>query len=1227
MGRSETPLDPAAGSVPRFAYELRKLRQEAGGLTYREMARRAGYSITALSRAAAGQQLASWPVVAAYVQACDGDVAVWQARWRQVADEQASPAPSEEGEEQAAPYQGLAHYNTADHDRFFGRQRLLEQLTELLGRHRFAAVFGPSGSGKSSLLRAGLIPAARKGALGEPVPEAVVFTPGAHPMREHADTLTTSATRGGGGLVVVDQFEELFTLCADPLERAAFIDALLEAARPGGGRVVLAVRADFFGRCAEHPGLTHALQGATVLVGPMSREELREAIVKPAAAAGLIVERALTVRIVDEVVREPGGLPLMSHALLETWRRRRGTLLTLEGYERAGGVHGAIAATAERLYTRLPPQEADQAKRVLLRLVNPGDQAADTRCPAFYDDFNPAACPEVALEQLAQARLVTLHEHHVELAHEALISAWPRLRTWIDQERELLRLRRRLGEAATIWHDHNRDPGALYQGARLAAAQPLLGRPDDLTVTEHAFLNASVQAAERAEHAAARRKKLARLAVAVLAVLAVVASGAAVAAVTAARQADAQGKEVLARLIAKSSDELAATDPALSGLLAAASWHFAPTDEARHGMLATLAGSLRGVLNSSTGAVNTAVFSPDGRTLATGNDDGEVRLWEVATRRSFRVLPTGSAHGSSVHTMAFSPDGTILAAAGGQSVQLWNVATRRPLATLLTNHITVVTLVRFSPDGATLHTVSANGTVQRWDVASRRLITSLSTARVTTVLMTALSPDGDTVAVAPTDDRRLQLWDVTTRRMTGTLFIDGVSVYRSVRFSPDGRLLATFGQDEPVRLWEVATGRLIGKLPVERAGELAFSLDGRLLATSDVGTSSRIRLWDLTTRRLIDTPLTGHSQGISDLIFSPDGRLLATTSRDGTTRLWDTTLHRPTDVPATGHALGVNAVAFSPDGRLLATAEEDTTLRLWNVATHHLIGAPLTGHGRGVTAVAFSPDGTTLATGDDNGSARLWNVTTRRLVGAPLTGHGRGVTAVAFSPDGTTLATAGKDGAVQLWDTATHRPIGTPLTSDLSLTDANAVAFSPDGRLLATTGSAWGTQLWDVRTRRLIGAPLTSHAPSVVAVAFSPDGTTLATTDDATVRLWDVATRRPLGAPLTGHTDTVTGLAFSPDGTTLASAGKDRHVQLWDVATRRPIGTPMLGHDGAVNALAFSPDGRLLVTGGADKTVRLWAVKLPTDPSAAVCAVMGRSLTPQEWQQYVPGQPYQRICP
>ncbi|WP_461033374.1 WD40 repeat domain-containing protein [Streptomyces mayteni] len=1216
------------------------------------MAGRVPYAAATLSEAAAGERLPSLAVALAYVRACGGDEAGWERRWRAASAAVEALPPGLEGGE--CPYPGLARFEPADHARFFGRDRPVAELVALVRERRFAVLVGASGSGKSSLLRAGLVPALRNAEPPADRPAAVrILTPGEQPFRVHAVALAPVPAAGAGDTwVIVDQFEELFTLCQDREERTRFLDALLSAAEPGGRtRVVVSLRADFYGRLAEHADLAEAVRRATLLVGPMSPEELRAAIVKPAATQGLIVERALTARIVSDVEGEPGGLPMMSHALRETWRRRHGRTLTLADYEAAGGIHGAIAHTAERLYTSLSPTQAELTRHLLLRLITPGDGTQDTRRPAPRPELESGETEDAGpvLDQLARARLITLDEDTVDLAHEALITAWPRLGSWLDQDRARLRLHRHLTEAAASWHQLNRDPGALYRGTRLAAAEEAFPpeEREPLTALERTFLTTSLRARERERRTATRTTRRLRTLTGGLSLLLVFSLVTTMAAVREGRNATTAELVALSRQLAAQSTALLPSDPDLAALLAIEAHRTSPTTEATASLYSAAALPLRHRLTGHGASVQGVAFSPDGDVLTTTGLDGTLRRWDTRTGEpvvSVESDPEGFA------SSMFSPDGRTLATTGADgTLRLRNATTGESLAAFPEQPGNQRSPLAFSPDGAVLATMTGSGAVVLSDTVtgqSMRTFTGFSPERLTATF----APDGRALALAD-GEGTVRVLEVSTGRARSAFTIPGASA-AELAFSPDGRALATADVDGTVRIRDAGTGRALVTLahPGNRMPTVVFSPDGSTLATA--GDDGTARLWDAATGRLLAT-LTGHTGWVVAVVFSPDGSTLATASDDGTARLWDVPVGRGARLEEPPRDM--SAVAFNSVGTMLATAGDDGAARLWDSATGRLL-ATLTGHTGPVAAVAFSPDDTIVATAGEDGKARLWDVASGREL-AMLTAYNGPLSDVTFSPDGGTLAVIDAV-RVRLWDIASRRPV----TSWWRGGDQNDVSFSPDAATLVTV------RLWDVTGDEAVaswwrgGAPrdmssslnaaglgsaredspvhvvdITSRRPReafadlagmVRAVAISPDGATLATADDnGETRLWDLATGRA-GATLPGPAGVVRTVAFSPDGATLATANEGGEIRLWDVATRR-VRAALTGHTSAVRALAFGPDGATLTSADVDGTVQRWNLTLPDPADAidAICRAVGRDLTAVERSQYLPERPDRPVCP
>lgn len=1062
------------------------------------------------------------------------------------------------------------------------------------------------------------------------------------------------APSGARPVVIVDQFEETFTLCPDEADRRTFIEVLHAACSPPGpgepapAVVVLGIRADFYDRCLRYPELADALQHRHMVLGPLTTPELREAVTGPAKAVGLELEPGLAELIVREVstdgprgAHDAGVLPLLSHALLATWQRRKGGRLTLAGYRAAGGIQGAVAATAERAWTGLDPAARTAARLLLLRLVRLGEDTQatrrrGTRRQLAQESTDPGKTEE-SLEALVRARLVTLDAETVEITHEALLHAWPRLRDWIDEDRQGNLLRQRLEEDGRAWEESNRDTSLLYRGSRLEQAHGWARSAGDTFLTRSAveFLAASVRL---------RRRNIwiGRGAVATLVVLAMLAVGSAV--VAWKQRDEAVFEQVLAQ-----SDRVQETDPSLSAQLDLVAHGLRPDDKGANSRLLSIVNApLSTPLTGHTGAVYLTTFSPDGQTLATASYDRTVRLWDVADPK--RPKPLGkplTGHTSWVSSSIFSPDGRTLASASDDgTIRLWDVTDPehpKSLGGPLTGHGGTIYLIAFSPDGRTLASAGDDRTVRLWNVADPRRPRALGkplTGHTAAVRSVAFGVDGRTLA-AGGDDGTVRLWDVSDPehpKSAGSPLTGHTTTVHSVAFSPDGRTLASGSADGTVRLWNMAgPGRpaAIGTPLTGHTGpvwSVAFSPDGNMLAAASAdSTASLWRVSDPEYPSQVGGPLAGSSGEMYALGFSPDGRTLATGAGDNKVRLWS--------LP-TSDMTGRTGV-FRPDGRLLATAARDGRIRLWDVRTPGSpvrMGEPFRPGKGDVRSLEFSPDGRTLAVVTGNRVVELWNLgDPERPVrhGSPAPLHIRYADPLAFSPDGQVLATAYDDRTIQLWnisDPARPRPLGTPLTGHKGY--VNHLVFSPDGRTLAS-GSADGTiRLWnatDPGRVTLIGEPLKGHLGAVNALAYSRDGRTLASAgDDNSVRLWDITdpAEGSEQARLTGHTEAVVSLTFSQDGRTLASGGNDSTVRLWNVSD--PSHATAIGQSMSPNAktgtfLAFSPNSHMLgVSSGAD-TIRLWNLDVDT-AVRRICAMTRGVLTQDTWREYLPRLSYDPPC-
>jgi len=1159
------------------------------------------------------------------------------------------------------PYQGLQTFDEEHSEFFFGRDADIQRLVEKLKSSRFLAVLGPSGSGKSSLVRAGLVPALRQGALpGSESWTIRVITPGAHPLtavaaqllRLHSDQAMQSTVDGLSAdertlhhavslalanrhpaerlVWVVDQAEEIFTLCRDEQERARFFDNLLYAVAVPGGQcvVVLTLRADFYAKTAAYPELGQQMATQQFLVGPLDEEGLRQAIEEPARRVGLDLEPGLAGTILDDIALEPGALPLLEHALLELWERRRGTVLTLEGYRESGEVDGALSKRAEAIFTSFSPHEREVARRILLRLTEPGEGAEDTRRRASMAELltSPAETEAVhsVVRVLTDARLLTTGADgagggSVEVSHEALIRGWPQLRQWVEEDRQGLRIHRRLGEAAREWAQLGRDPQSLYRGSRLLAASEWaeLHKPD-LNQLEREFLTSSHRHEQFELQTTKRRNQRLRLLVLALMLLLVGAAALAIFAIHQTDQANAQNRVAVSQAAAAEANTQLVDRLDRSILLSLEAFHSAPTLAARGSLLRAWVSSelIKTILHIDGYGGAVALAFIDDKTLAVGYATGKVVVWDLQDHRRIREL---SEDHSKVLSLAFTPRAKLLASANEDAtITIWDTRTWQMTGHMRTSHEWFS--IAFNPAG----TILASTTEERgaatvlWNVATRerfpKAIPMIANAIV-------FSPDGKMIA-GGSNSYQTTVWDVATRRRLGRPLKDHTGYVNAVAFSPDGRTLASGAWDKTVVLWNVRSRQRLGT-PFRGAGDVnsvAFSPDGRTLAAGGYG--RRLVLWSLVTHRRLKLPLLRQSNTINSVTFSPDGNTVASADDDGTVMLYDLHAGSSLATPLLGEPHHASSVAFSPNGKLIAGGGSAGTV-VWNTTTRRQIGGRLQGT-RDVNRVAFSPDGRTLASGSNDAIVVLSDTSSHRPLGTPLKFPAE-VYDVAFSPNGKIVAAAGDDNHIYLWDVATHHRLAALKGSDPSY---GGVAFNPTGTTIAAGGDRGDLSFWNLPNHKRLRKVAQSRFV-LYGLAYSFDGRTLAfaVDQDYLIKFLATASMRSIGEPLR-FAHAPTGVAFSRDGRILVSADGDE-VSFWDVQTHQLVGQPVsTGHD--VNDLAISPDLTTIASAEASGKVLVW-YSIPTARDITpiknrLCRMVGRNLTASEWNEFMPGRSYHKTC-
>jgi WD40 repeat protein len=1187
------------------------------------------------------------------------------------------------------PYKGLRAFGESDAEHFFGRDALVDQLVAAVGEHRLVAVVGPSGIGKSSVVKAGLVPALRKGALpGSARWLMADLFPGAYPFEdlaaallrvavERPDDLVEELARDELGirrmakrilpadselLLVVDQFEELFTLTTDEEVRRRFLDGLTALAADSRTpvRVVVTLRADFLDHPLRYPEFGELLGAGMVTVAAPSEDELAEAIERPAATVGVRFEPGLVSQIVADVHDQPGALPLLQYALTELFGARTSDLLALDGYRATGGVVGALGRRAEELHARLDPPAQRGCRQVFLRLVSVDPTGQDTRRRVRRRELRGLELePDVLdaiLDRYGEHRLLSFDREPltrtptVEVAHEAILGQWDRLRIWIDERREDLLLHRRLVEAVEEWHDSGSDPEYLPREGRLAQFEAWADSTDlALTGAEREYL---AEARSAADVAARRRARRRRGILAGFGVLAASACVLAAFAVVLRGQARDDARLQKARQLAASAKANLELDPELSILLALQSAQttrshdgtvLQETEQALHDALhsSRVMAAVPGVgRRAGAGMGHVAEFAPDGESFVAADATGHTAsLRDADTGRRIAIL---EGHSDEVLTVGFSPEGDVVATgAADGSARLWSAETGQLLHTLRA-HDGAVLATKFDSAGRRLATLGADRAVRIWNVRSGRELQELVGVHRRTRLLDAWSEGvgfvGDNrIAVSPwargtgLSSVVARILDLSSGDEVGVVeHPSGETGAREIAVSADGTLLAaSHAEGSELHLYRLPEGILLDAVEAHTGGviDIEFSRDGTLLTTGGVDGAARV--WEIHNDKLREVlALRGHSNPVTSASFSEDATRLVTVGEiSKEARVWDVSPAGRGEVltlPGPEKSGGFDGgIEFTSDGgRLVAPSGPEGMVRVWDAKTGDEL-LVLDGHARGdagtrdVIGVDVSLDGSRIATAGADGSARIYDAVSGKEL---ITVRGRHcdrergctVNRAVFSPDGTKIATSGADATVRIMQADTGRELRV-LRGYNPADQTFSVEWSRDGKRMVASGTS-GWRVWDVESGRVLAHTGPKPGPGVTA-AWSPGGTEIVE-EGAGPQVWDATTGRKTRMVQTGAP--VSDVTFSRDGTRLAMTTVDEtsSTRVWDW----PRETELLKFADGALWVDFSPDGTLLA--GVDNEpapyVHVWALDIDRLLQIARQRVT-RSLTEAECRQYLQG--------